>query len=108
MPTEVQDSVHIWMNHSNGLWLLHGQLNVQEFLHLKCGVGTTVQFTNGSKKEPDSFFKVNGVNMPTFAIETGWSESYPRLIADKDVILNGDSVDSELVESCTKPSFWLY
>jgi hypothetical protein len=51
-----------------------------------------------SSKEPDGFilpgFKVN---LPTIAIETGWSESWPKLQNEKDLWLIGGAPEVQLV-----------
>jgi hypothetical protein len=44
-----------------------------------------------SSKEPDLFVRPDSNNLPLVVVESGWSESFPRLRADKDLWLNGST-----------------
>ncbi|MCJ1469665.1 hypothetical protein MMC07_008301 [Pseudocyphellaria aurata] len=43
----------------------------------------------GSSKEPDTTITHGTLRFPNFVIESGWSESFPRLRADKDLWIHG-------------------
>lgn len=49
-----------------------------------------------SRKEPDLLLRPDNQEMPSIVVESGWSESYPRLISDMELWLNG-SVDVNVV-----------
>ncbi|KAJ5602158.1 hypothetical protein N7510_011692 [Penicillium lagena] len=52
-----------------------------------------IVFTSGPyrtiRKEPDYFLRPDGLELPTVAVETGWSESQPLLHRDMNVLLVG-------------------
>lgn len=89
MPTELHNRAQCWINGLFGLWSYQNLLNVQEIMLMRLAAGTRLHFTNGSVKEPDWLLNINGCEIPTIAIETGWSESYRRSFADKELILDG-------------------
>ncbi|KAJ9194545.1 hypothetical protein DTO164E3_7212 [Paecilomyces variotii] len=69
-------------------------LNQQEAILLAEGSGTKVEnFTGtyaGSAKEPDWFMRPDSAQFPIVVIESGWSESHPNLLRDKDLWMNGN------------------
>jgi hypothetical protein len=52
-----------------------------------------------SSKEPEGFIRPfeSRANLPTIAVETGWSESWPILLNEKDLWLLGGAPDVQLV-----------
>lgn len=56
-----------------------------------------------SSKEPDICIRPDRSLLPTFVIESGWSESWPRLLADKNLWLaGGPTVEAVLLIRWTK------
>lgn len=56
-----------------------------------------------SSKEPDICIRPDRSPLPTFVIESGWSESWPRLLADKNLWLaGGPTVEAVLLIRWTK------
>jgi hypothetical protein len=52
-----------------------------------------------SSKEPEGFILPleSKTNLPTIAVETGWSESWPILLNEKDLWLVGGAPEVQLV-----------
>ncbi|OJJ40304.1 hypothetical protein ASPWEDRAFT_22499 [Aspergillus wentii DTO 134E9] len=57
------------------------------------GAGTTMEFVGGrynnSRKDPDFFLRADDDNLPRFVIESGWSESWTRLLHATNLWLVG-------------------
>ncbi|OJD13249.1 hypothetical protein AJ78_06271 [Emergomyces pasteurianus Ep9510] len=64
--------------------------------HHDCFCGFTAPYADSSK-EPDTYFLPGNQPLPTVVIETGWSESWSRLNADKDLWLVGGGGAVQLV-----------
>lgn len=45
----------------------------------------------GSRKEPDLFVRPNTIRLPSFAVESGWSESRAELLSDMKLWLVGSA-----------------
>lgn len=64
-------------------------------------IGTAIMGFQGdyslSQKEPDAFISANAQRFPRIAVETGWSESMPRLEADMRLWLLGARAHVERV-----------
>ncbi|GAD91588.1 conserved hypothetical protein [Paecilomyces variotii No. 5] len=93
MPTELHDCHQEWMRDEMSLWQSQGLLTVAEMHYLKPRVGTTIKFQyapySGSQKEPDFLLRPNNQRHPVLVIESGWSESIPRLMDDMNLWLLG-------------------
>jgi hypothetical protein len=50
-----------------------------------------------SFKEPDAYIQPKGCPLPTVVFEVGYSESYPRLLRDKDLWLVGAAAHVNVV-----------
>ncbi|PKX96377.1 uncharacterized protein P174DRAFT_438173 [Aspergillus novofumigatus IBT 16806] len=95
MPTELHDVHQRWVRFHSSEWRASGLLSRPEDKLLNIGVGTrfdgfTGQYTLSSK-EPDLFLRPDSNDFPLIVMESGWSESWPRLRSDKDLWLNGSS-----------------
>lgn len=51
----------------------------------------------GSSKEPDFSVTPKSATFPTLVVESGWSESFPRLRRDKDLWIHGGGGKIQLV-----------
>ncbi|KNG89743.1 hypothetical protein ANOM_001974 [Aspergillus nomiae NRRL 13137] len=95
MPTELHDVHQRWVRYTTSQWQATGILNAAEDRLLDMGVGTRFDTFTGpyvlSSKEPDLFLRPDTSDLPLIVIESGWSESWPRLHCDKDLWLNGSS-----------------
>ncbi|GAB1207217.1 hypothetical protein APSETT445_005930 [Aspergillus pseudonomiae] len=95
MPTELHDVHQRWVRYTTSQWQATGILDAAEDKLLDMGVGTRFATFTGpyvlSSKEPDSFLRPDTNDLPLIVIESGWSESWPRLQCDKDLWLNGSS-----------------
>ncbi|OJD17346.1 hypothetical protein AJ78_02531 [Emergomyces pasteurianus Ep9510] len=95
MPTELHDAHQRWAFDAVVEWTLDGLVSREEQRTLGAGVGTTfrgfVGVYQGSKKEPDFFFRADTNAFPSIVIEAGWSESWPYLRADKDLWMKGNN-----------------
>ncbi|KAB8267634.1 hypothetical protein BDV30DRAFT_34363 [Aspergillus minisclerotigenes] len=93
MPTEIHDVHQRWIGYSRSEWRFAGLLNQAEDKLLDVGVGTRFNGFTGaytlSSKEPDLFIRPDTYVKPLIVIESGWSESWPRLHNDKDLWLSG-------------------
>lgn len=56
----------------------------------------TGQYT-GSRKDPDFILRYNSQPLPSFVIESGWSESLPRLRSDMRLWLFGGQPEVQIV-----------
>ncbi|KAI5795357.1 hypothetical protein DFH27DRAFT_117781 [Peziza echinospora] len=93
MPSELHDSCQVWIHVETIHMLQAGWLTFEESLQLVKIVGTTIgnfhmPCTN-SIKEPDTALRVRGEGFPSLVIETGCSESYPKLKQDIDLWMVG-------------------
>ncbi|OJJ46530.1 hypothetical protein ASPZODRAFT_132600 [Penicilliopsis zonata CBS 506.65] len=95
MPTRLHDAHQRWAINASQNWARDGTLNSQESEILNMGVSTTFDgFTGvyqGSAKEPDFFFQIDSNDFPSIVIESGWSESFSHLRADKDLWIMGNN-----------------
>ncbi|KAE8340327.1 hypothetical protein BDV24DRAFT_164535 [Aspergillus arachidicola] len=95
MPTEIHDLHQRWVGYSRSEWRAAGLLSRAEDRLLDVGIGTRFDGFIGaytsSSKEPDLFIRPDTHNHPLIVIESGWSESWPRLHADKSLWLDGTS-----------------
>ncbi|KAJ5895044.1 hypothetical protein N7495_006735 [Penicillium taxi] len=89
MPVQVHDAHIGWVHSEMMEWQFANLLSRAEVELCRSNVGTTIDFIKGSKMQPDLYFWVNRTTLPTFSIETGWSESFPRLLRDKELLLDG-------------------
>ncbi|BAE63076.1 unnamed protein product [Aspergillus oryzae RIB40] len=95
MPTKLHDVHHRWVNHATRRWTRQGLTNEAEDDLMDFGVGTTFdgftgQYTHSSK-EPDLFLCPATDDLPSIVVESGFSESWPRLHADKDLWMYGST-----------------
>jgi len=100
IPTEVHDSHHEWIRRGISDWKDAGLLTPAENYNTKLKVGTSIRDFTGpyqnSRKDPDLLLRPDNQKMPSVVIESGWSETYPRLLSDMQLWLNG-SVDVNVV-----------
>ncbi|KAJ9191511.1 hypothetical protein DTO164E3_6896 [Paecilomyces variotii] len=93
MPTELHDCHQNWINAQKFRWYRTGQITAHEYEYLRVMVGTTIPFIHGpyarSRKEPDLLLRVDGRRLPSLVVESGWSESFPRLEEDMNLWLVG-------------------
>ncbi|EGC41924.1 conserved hypothetical protein [Histoplasma capsulatum var. duboisii H88] len=101
MPTRIHDCHHDWLVKELYHMGTEGFLTAAEIDELKIQTGTTFRgFTapyTHSSKEPDTYLLPDDKPLPTIVVETGWSESWPRLYADKDLWLMGGGGAVQLV-----------
>ncbi|KAK2747704.1 hypothetical protein FQN55_004874 [Onygenales sp. PD_40] len=100
-PTNVHDCHQEWLDDEIYLMTRAGFLTHLEKRSLRMRVGTSYQgfappYTSSSK-QPDTCIVPDDLRLPTVVIETGWTESWPRLNADKDLWLVGGGGSVELV-----------
>ncbi|KAE8380910.1 hypothetical protein BDV26DRAFT_115638 [Aspergillus bertholletiae] len=95
MPTELHDVHQRWINYCRSRWTREGLTTEDEDRLIDVGVGTTFDAFTGkythSSKEPDLFLRPDTNHLPLIVVESGWSESWPRLHADKDLWLYGST-----------------
>ncbi|KAJ9255576.1 hypothetical protein DTO207G8_2966 [Paecilomyces variotii] len=101
MPTEVHDAHQDWIEDERIDMMATGFLSYAEGKILKTRVGTTIhnftgQYT-GSRKDPDLILRYNSQPLPSFAIESGWAESVPRLRPDMRLWLVGGQPEVQIV-----------
>ncbi|KAL2865355.1 uncharacterized protein BJX67DRAFT_182698 [Aspergillus lucknowensis] len=93
MPTEIHNCIQVWIRNEMARWMSVGLLTLSELCYLNTLVGTTIDFRfapyAGSRKEPDLLVRQNNNLLPVLAIETGWTESYSRLLDDMNLWLVG-------------------
>ncbi|KAF3895011.1 hypothetical protein GTR04_4017 [Trichophyton interdigitale] len=109
MPTTVHDCHQEWLSNELLDMVMAGFLTEAERDELRLRVGTT--FTGfaapytSAVKEPDACILPDSLPLPTIAVESGWSESWPRLEADKDLwLVGGAAVELVLLIRWTKIS----
>ncbi|KAF9888179.1 hypothetical protein FE257_009174 [Aspergillus nanangensis] len=94
MPTALHDVHQQWINKCLVEWRFNGLITQQESKLLWGGVGTTFDQFSGiysdSSKQPDYYIRVTSISSPRIIIETGWTESWPRLRQDKNLWMLGD------------------
>ncbi|KAL1955223.1 hypothetical protein VTO42DRAFT_8882 [Malbranchea cinnamomea] len=107
MPTAVHDCHQVWLSNELLDMVVAGFLTIAERKELNLRVGTT--FTGfatpyaSATQEPDACILPDTLPIPTVVVETGWSESWPRLDADKDLwLVGGASVELVLLIRWTK------
>ncbi|KLJ09008.1 hypothetical protein EMPG_15570 [Blastomyces silverae] len=107
-PTRIHDCHHDWLVKELYHMGTEGFLTAAEIDELKIQTGTTFRgftalYTHFSK-EPDMYFLSDDKPLPTVVIETGWSESWPRLNADRDLWLvsRGEAVQLVVLIKWTK------
>ncbi|KAK6814482.1 hypothetical protein RU639_009350 [Aspergillus parasiticus] len=70
-------------------WTRRGLTSEAEDDLMDFGLGTTFDSFTGqythSSKAPDLFLRPATYSLPSIVVESGWSESWPRLRADKDL-----------------------
>ncbi|KAM5495199.1 hypothetical protein McaMca56_005824 [Microsporum canis] len=101
MPTLIHDAHQPWIVKEMSRMVLTGFLTQQELDAVQFLVSTTFQgfrgpYTNSSK-EPDACILPNNQSLPCIVIETGWPESWAKLSRDKDLWLQGGSLEVQLV-----------
>ncbi|KAJ5563044.1 hypothetical protein N7535_002509 [Penicillium sp. DV-2018c] len=93
MPTEIHDVPLAWWHQTALRFSESGDCTDYELRQLDPGVGTTLEFRHGpyqsSRKEPDFFMRTSADTLPSFAIESGWSETYNDLLEDMNMLLVG-------------------
>ncbi|KAM5447896.1 hypothetical protein MaudCBS49596_005691 [Microsporum audouinii] len=134
MPTVVHDCHQEWLSNELLDMVVVGFLTVAERKELNLRVGTSILHLSqllfyfsflkfdlidivllafkgfatpytSATKEPDACILPDTLPLPTVAVETGWSESWPRLNADKDLwLVGGASVELVLLIRWTKIS----
>ncbi|KAE8139861.1 hypothetical protein BDV38DRAFT_241348 [Aspergillus pseudotamarii] len=101
MPTELHGVHHRWFFHASSCWTRQGLTNEAEEYLMDFGVGTTFDGFTGqylhSSKEPDLFLRPATYSPPSIVIESGWSESWPRLHADKDLWFYGSATTNVVI-----------
>ncbi|EFE41463.1 hypothetical protein TRV_03822 [Trichophyton verrucosum HKI 0517] len=135
MPTTVQDCHQEWLSNELLDMVMAGFLTVAEREELRLRVGTSMMhlfsfyFTflsflkfdlidilllalagfaapyTSAVKEPDACILPDSLPLPTVAVESCWSESWPRLEADRDLwLVGGTAVELVLLIRWTKIS----
>ncbi|QKX53153.1 uncharacterized protein TRUGW13939_00229 [Talaromyces rugulosus] len=93
MPTRVHDCHQPWVVSQKFEWTVSGLITAAEFHFLNVFVGTTINFVggpySGAIKEPDLLIQPDNQHLPSVIIESGWSESVPRLRDDMNLWLVG-------------------
>ncbi|KAJ6150362.1 hypothetical protein N7471_001561 [Penicillium samsonianum] len=101
MPTEVHDCCQDWWRVSEITLRDVGDLTGYEQAQIDVRVGTMLQFPWGpytsSRKEPDLFVRSSCDRLPSFVIESGWSESWNALMNDMNLLLVGGNGDVRAV-----------
>ncbi|KAJ5186482.1 hypothetical protein N7449_011246 [Penicillium cf. viridicatum] len=93
MPTAIHNCIQPWLYNQLFNWGITGAIKRYEEEMIHGESGTTLQFPSGpyrtSRKEPDFFFMIRGRLLPTVAVESGWSETMPRLQNGLNILLVG-------------------
>ncbi|KAJ6264514.1 hypothetical protein Dda_0661 [Drechslerella dactyloides] len=101
MPSNEHECVADWLVKCWGTWLLEGLLPRSSMLDLSMmGSPKQDKFAGrfeGSIKLPDYCFKMRGLPFPTVVLETGMSESYAKLLRDKDIWITGSAGFTKVV-----------
>ena len=130
MPEPIHDVHQKWWHDEVVLkWTLGGHATREELKTLWPGVESSeshsilfspvsrlliliaIKFIHGpyadSRKEPDFYLRADGDPLPRFVIETGWSDSYNRLLHDMNLWLVGGngSVQAVLLLKWERVSF---
>ncbi|KAL2000059.1 hypothetical protein VTN02DRAFT_3622 [Thermoascus thermophilus] len=94
-PTGLHDVPQRWFGHARDTWIFDGLINRSESKLVDMGVGTTFNSFTGpyihSSKEPDLFLRPDTHPLPRIVVESGWTESWPRLDADRDLAEVGNA-----------------
>ncbi|KAN0071895.1 hypothetical protein V8E54_009624 [Elaphomyces granulatus] len=102
-PTFILDSHQGWFHNEILHMFVSGFLTGAEHDQLCFEVGTSRSSLHSPRfrrpKEPEGFIRPfeSRANLPTIAVETGWSESWPILLNEKDLWLLGGAPDVQLV-----------
>ncbi|EAW16612.1 uncharacterized protein NFIA_059670 [Aspergillus fischeri NRRL 181] len=92
MPTGLHMSVLPWLKNEFALAGQSGFFSVRENSSLPMSSGTRFDSFAPpyamSFKEPDAYIQPKRLPLPTVVFEVGYSESYPRLLRDKDLWVN--------------------
>ncbi|KAK2765155.1 hypothetical protein FQN54_008854 [Arachnomyces sp. PD_36] len=95
--TELHNAPFQWAFCSHGDWIFSGLLDRDEIGLLCTGAGTTFnEFTgpyHGSRIDPDLFIRTDVSGSPSIVMGSGWSETLPYLREDKDLWMEGSSVE---------------
>ncbi|OJJ04739.1 hypothetical protein ASPVEDRAFT_86122 [Aspergillus versicolor CBS 583.65] len=101
IPTRIHDVPQMWLSLEMRIMQVSGFLSQEEGQHLLTVVGTTFEgFAYpyvGSRKEPDWAILPNSDTLPSVAAESGWSENWPALIGDMELLLVGGRPNVQLV-----------
>ncbi|KAJ9247077.1 hypothetical protein DTO195F2_9225 [Paecilomyces variotii] len=93
MPTEFHNAHLAWAHREFALSVSGGFFTLQEYDTFICTSDTSFDSFlppyQNSFKQPDGYFKLAGAPCPTVVFETGYSESYPQLVADRNLWING-------------------
>ncbi|KAE8325621.1 hypothetical protein BDV39DRAFT_194234 [Aspergillus sergii] len=93
--TELHGVQFRWVTYTSGVWARKGLMNKAELYLFDVGAGTTHNSFTGkythSSKDPDLFLRAATNRLPSIVFECGWSESWPRLHADKDLWMYGST-----------------
>ncbi|KAJ9292745.1 hypothetical protein DTO271G3_8444 [Paecilomyces variotii] len=93
MPTPINVCHQSWVITQRGRWYRNGLITADEDDYLNVRMGTTISFVGGpystSRKEPDLLLRPDARPMPSLVMESGWSESLPRLQDDVNLWLIG-------------------
>ncbi|OQD66887.1 hypothetical protein PENPOL_c004G05978 [Penicillium polonicum] len=85
-PTAIHNCIQPWLYNQLFNWGIAGAITRygEEMIHRESG--TTLQIPSSpyrtSRKEPDFLFMIHGRLLPIVAVESGWSETMPRLQND--------------------------
>ncbi|BCS17827.1 uncharacterized protein APUU_10655A [Aspergillus puulaauensis] len=101
MLTRIDDVPQMWLSLEASTMQATGFLSLDERQHLLTVVGTTFDgFAfpyEGSRKEPDWAIMPNTDTLPSVAAESGWSDNWPKLIGDMELLLVGGRPNVQLV-----------
>ncbi|EZF35207.1 hypothetical protein H101_01260 [Trichophyton interdigitale H6] len=101
MLTCIHDAHQSWLVMEMSRMVLTGFVTQAEFDSVSFLVGTTFRGFQGryanSFKEPDTCLLPSGQSFPSIVIETGWTDSWPKLSRDKDLWLQGGCPEVLLV-----------
>ncbi|KAE8340437.1 hypothetical protein BDV24DRAFT_175335 [Aspergillus arachidicola] len=93
--TELHGVQFRWVTYTGFRWAIEGLMNKAELYLFDVGAGTTHNSFTGkythSSKDPDLFLRAATNRLPSIVFECGWSESWPRLHADKDLWMYGST-----------------
>ncbi|KAB8276087.1 hypothetical protein BDV30DRAFT_246761 [Aspergillus minisclerotigenes] len=93
--TELHGVQFRWVGYTSGVWVRKGLMNEAESDIFDIGAGTTHNSFTGkythSSKDPDLFLCPATDDLPSIVVESGFSESWPRLHADKDLWMYGST-----------------